>query len=107
MTRTLLSTTVDATLLAQARSARAGSTDAALVDEALSAPLLATAPPRWTRVTWRTTNIRSTSLTLGRPGLIPAGGRGIVSDVPARGDVWWCEMAEIAVGPSWFYVETL
>lgn len=39
MTRTRLSTTVDATLLEQARSARSGSTDAALVDEALAALL--------------------------------------------------------------------
>ena len=39
MTRIRLSTTVDATLLAHARSARAGTTDAALVDEALAALL--------------------------------------------------------------------
>lgn len=39
MTRIRLSTTVDATLLEAARSARAGSTDAALVDEALAALL--------------------------------------------------------------------
>lgn len=39
MTRTRLSTTVDATLLATARHIRAGTTDAALVDEALAALL--------------------------------------------------------------------
>ncbi len=39
MTRTRLSTTVDATLLQNARNARAGATDAALVDEALAALL--------------------------------------------------------------------
>jgi hypothetical protein len=39
MTRIRLSTTVDATLLEQARNARSGSTDAALVDEALAALL--------------------------------------------------------------------
>ncbi len=39
MTRARLSTTVDATLLAEARSVRAGVTDAVLVDEALAALL--------------------------------------------------------------------
>jgi hypothetical protein len=37
MTRTRLSTTVDAALLEDARRLRSGSTDAALVDEALEA----------------------------------------------------------------------
>lgn len=39
MTRTRLSTTVDATLLQDARRLRSGLTDAALVDEALEALL--------------------------------------------------------------------
>lgn len=39
MSRTRLSTTVDAGLLQSARSARSGGTDAALVDEALAALL--------------------------------------------------------------------
>lgn len=39
MTRTRLSTTVDAALLNDARKVRSGSTDAALVDEALAALL--------------------------------------------------------------------
>lgn len=39
MARIRLSTTVDATLLEQARSVRSGGTDAALVDEALAALL--------------------------------------------------------------------
>ena len=39
MTRIRLSTTVDATLLEHARKVRSGSTDAALVDEALAALL--------------------------------------------------------------------
>jgi len=39
MTRIRLSTTVDASLLGQARSVRAGRTDAALIDEALAALL--------------------------------------------------------------------
>ncbi len=39
MNRIRLSTTVDPTLLAQARTLRSGATDAALVDEALAALL--------------------------------------------------------------------
>ena len=39
MTRTRLSTTVDAALLEDARSARSGCSDAALIDEALAALL--------------------------------------------------------------------
>jgi predicted hotdog family 3-hydroxylacyl-ACP dehydratase len=39
MSRTRISTTVDATLLAQARAARAGTPDSLLVDEALAALL--------------------------------------------------------------------
>lgn len=39
MSRTRLSTTVDANLLADARSARSGVRDAALIDEALAALL--------------------------------------------------------------------
>ncbi len=39
MTRIRLSTIVDSLLLGNARSLRSGSTDAALVDEALAAPL--------------------------------------------------------------------
>jgi hypothetical protein len=39
MARIRLSTTVDATLLADARKVRSGTTDAALVDEALAALL--------------------------------------------------------------------
>jgi len=39
MSRTRLSTTVDADLLESARRARSGTTDAALIDEALAALL--------------------------------------------------------------------
>ena len=39
MTRTRLSTTVDATLLENARQARSGASDAVLIDEALAALL--------------------------------------------------------------------
>jgi mRNA interferase MazF len=38
---------------------------------------------------------------MGRSGVVPRGGRGIVSGVPlpARGEVWWCELAEIGRRP--------
>ena len=36
---------------------------------------------------------------MGRPGLVPPGGRRIVNAVPARGEVWWCELAEIGRRP--------
>ncbi|HYO19787.1 MAG TPA: type II toxin-antitoxin system PemK/MazF family toxin [Dermatophilaceae bacterium] len=36
---------------------------------------------------------------MGGPGLLPACGCGLVTDLPARGDVWWCEMPEIGRRP--------
>lgn len=36
---------------------------------------------------------------MGRPGLVAAGGRRLVSGLPARGEVWWCELAEIGRRP--------
>ena len=36
---------------------------------------------------------------MGRPGLVPSRGRSLVTNVPARGEVWWCEMAEIGRRP--------
>lgn len=36
---------------------------------------------------------------MGRPGLIPAGGCRLVTVVPARGEIWWCELAEIGRRP--------
>lgn len=36
---------------------------------------------------------------MGRPCLVPPGGRGVVSAVPERGEVWWCETAEIGRRP--------
>ncbi|MGO1549633.1 MAG: type II toxin-antitoxin system PemK/MazF family toxin [Nesterenkonia sp.] len=36
---------------------------------------------------------------MGRLGLLPAGGRVLVTAAPARGEVWWCEMAEIGRRP--------
>ena len=36
---------------------------------------------------------------MGRPGIIPAGRRIIVIDLPTRGEVWWCELPEISRRP--------
>jgi mRNA interferase MazF len=38
---------------------------------------------------------------MGRPGLLPRGRRGVVSVVslPARGEIWWCELPEIGRRP--------
>jgi mRNA interferase MazF len=36
---------------------------------------------------------------MGRPGLLPAGGRRVVTDLPARGEVWWCDIAGIGRRP--------
>src|SRR6476646_3499535 len=36
---------------------------------------------------------------MGGPGVIPTGRGSIVTAVPARGEVWWCEMAEIGRRP--------
>src|SRR5699024_4288289 len=36
---------------------------------------------------------------MGRPRLFPASCRGVVSDLPRRGEVWWCELAEIGRRP--------
>ena len=36
---------------------------------------------------------------MGRPGLVSRGRRYVVSAVPARGEVWWCELPEIARRP--------
>ena len=38
---------------------------------------------------------------MGRSGVVPRGGRGIVSgrSLPARGEVWWCELPEIGRRP--------
>lgn len=36
---------------------------------------------------------------MGRPGVVPAGRGKVVSAVPARGEVWWCELAEIGRRP--------
>jgi mRNA interferase MazF len=36
---------------------------------------------------------------MGRPGVVPPGSRRIVNALPARGEVWWCELAEIGRRP--------
>ena len=36
---------------------------------------------------------------MGRPCLVPGGGRSILTAFPARGEVWWCELAEVGRRP--------
>ena len=36
---------------------------------------------------------------MGRPCLLPRRGRRLVSEVPARGEVWWCELPEVGRRP--------
>ncbi len=36
---------------------------------------------------------------MGRPCLVPDGCRRVVTELPARGDVWWCELAEVGRRP--------
>ena len=36
---------------------------------------------------------------MGRLGVVSPGSRRIVSGLPARGEVWWCELAEIGRRP--------
>jgi mRNA interferase MazF len=36
---------------------------------------------------------------MGRPGVVPARRGRLVNALPARGDVWWCELAEIGRRP--------
>ena len=36
---------------------------------------------------------------MGRPCLVPGGGRGILTALPARGEVWWCELADVRRRP--------
>ena len=36
---------------------------------------------------------------MGRLGLVPTGGRGVMTDFPSRGEVWWCETPEIGRRP--------
>jgi mRNA interferase MazF len=36
---------------------------------------------------------------VGRPRLVPEGRRRVVTALPARGEVWWCELAEVGRRP--------
>ena len=36
---------------------------------------------------------------MGRLGVVPRGGWVVVTAVPARGEVWWCELPDIARRP--------
>ncbi len=36
---------------------------------------------------------------MGRPRLVPHGRSGILTALPARGEVWWCELAETGRRP--------
>src|SRR6059058_454310 len=36
---------------------------------------------------------------MGRPGLVPHRCRRVVSAIPARGEVWWCELPEVGRRP--------
>lgn len=36
---------------------------------------------------------------MGRSGIVPSGRGPFVSDLPARGELWWCELPEIGRRP--------
>jgi mRNA interferase MazF len=36
---------------------------------------------------------------VGRPGVLAEGGGRVVTGLPARGEVWWCELAEVGRRP--------
>jgi mRNA interferase MazF len=36
---------------------------------------------------------------VGRPGVLSRGGSIVVNNLPVRGEVWWCELPEIARRP--------
>jgi mRNA interferase MazF len=36
---------------------------------------------------------------VGKPRLVPDGRRRVVTALPARGEVWWCELAEVGRRP--------
>src|SRR5438270_11343733 len=36
---------------------------------------------------------------MGRPGLVPHRCRRVVTALPARGEVWWCELPEVGRRP--------
>ena len=100
MSRTRLSTTVDATLLADARGLRSGVTDAVLIDEALTALLSR----------HRAAEVDAGYAAYDEHPLDEADAWGdlasfrrarssVVSAPPARGEVWWCELPEVGRRP--------
>ncbi|MEY2442287.1 MAG: mRNA interferase MazF [bacterium] len=36
---------------------------------------------------------------MGRPAVVPIGGRCVVTPLPARGEVWWCELPDLGRRP--------
>ena len=36
---------------------------------------------------------------MGRPGVVPRRSRSVVTDVPERGELWWCELPDIGRRP--------
>lgn len=36
---------------------------------------------------------------MGRPSVVPDGRRRVVTGLPARGEIWWCELAEVGRRP--------
>jgi len=86
---------VDAT----ARRTRSELADAALIDgrSVLSSPAIARV--KSTLLTRPTTVCRSTRTTSGEASPRSAQLRRVVTALPARGEVWWCELAEIGRGP--------
>lgn len=36
---------------------------------------------------------------MGRPGIVPGSRGRVVTDLPARGEVWWCELPDIGRRP--------
>ena len=100
MNRIRLSTTVDAELLGSARTVRPGITDAALIDEALGA-LLARYRSAEVDASYTAYDEPPTrrARRVGRPGVVAARSRRLVSPLPTRGEVWWCETAEIGRRP--------
>jgi mRNA interferase MazF len=36
---------------------------------------------------------------VGRPGVVPVGCRRLVTELPTRGEVWWCELADVGRRP--------
>src|SRR3954462_9964696 len=100
MSRTRLSTTVDEELLQAARRVRAGDTDPAMIEEALRA-LVARHRSAEVEASYTAYDEHPLDETgrVGGPGVVPRSRRTVMTTLPARGEVWWCEMAEIGRRP--------